>query len=71
MRLNYSKDWQTKKFYKIIVLKTKRLLADVSFNVESVVGVVVLDLEVDVGVAQYLRGEYSLLLGEKLLLLLL
>ena len=71
MRLNYSKDWQTKKIYKIFVLKTKRLLADVSFNVESVVGVVVLDLEVDVGVAQYLRGEYSLLLGEKLLLLLL
>ena len=60
-----------KKIYKIFVLKTKRLLADVSFSVESVVVVVVLDLEVDVGVAQYLRGEYSLLLGEKLLLLLL
>ena len=54
-------------------MKKKRLLADVSFSVESVVVVVVvdLDLEVDVGVAQYLRGEYSLLLGEKLLLLLL
>ena len=63
-----------KKIYKIFVLKTKRLLADVSFSVESVVVVVVVVvvvLEVDVGVAQYLRGEYSLLLGEKLLLLLL
>ena len=61
-----------KKIYKIFVLKTKRLLADVSFSVESVVVVVVvLDLEVEVGEAQYLRGEYSLLLGEKLLLLLL